>query len=112
MNPALYILSLLWKTLVVRHGVEWVSEQGNSKLDRLSYWSALSVVTWLTVLELSSGILGLIFPFALPLYWLVFGLSFFLIFSEYFGLGLWRSTWMFPVIVIGDWVFAWLGRLL
>lgn len=110
MSPLAFVGAVIWKTLVVRHGVRWVSPTGNDRAERATWWSAFSVVLLLGTLGIVSQILHAIFPFALPLYWLTFSVTFFLVFAEYYGLGIWRAAWMFPVLVIGDWAWQIIAR--
>ncbi len=91
MNVIVALAGWFWKALVFKAGVDWLSLPGNAKRERATVSAMLWVALWLGLLETLLIIALPVFPIAVPILWVVYGVSYLLIFAEYFGLGISRT---------------------
>jgi hypothetical protein len=98
------IFGIIWKALVLKYGVEWLSPDENLRKDRATFNTMVWLVLGFTAVGTLLSALGFL---ALPLKlggWLLWTLAWLGVFASYFGLGIGRA--------VALWVFHAVGQVL
>lgn len=108
----MFVLQILFKALVWRLGIEFMSASTSTRRERAGFFTLVGLHLLFVGLLKLGGVLAMVFPFAVPAVLAVYAGLWFWSLASYFGIG-WRGAlWMIPTHAVGVFVLTQLVRLL
>jgi hypothetical protein len=108
----MFVLQILFKALVWRVGIEFMSASTSAKRERAGFFTLVGLHLTFVGLLKAATLLTLVFPFAVPVLAAAYAGLWFWSLASYFGIG-WRGAlWMIPTQAICVLVFTLVARLL
>lgn len=106
------IFAILWRTMVVKLGIELLSPAGNDKRQRATVNTVAWLVVGFTVAGTLLSSLGFLALSVKLIGWLLWTVAWLGIFGGVFGLGVFRAIGLYLMMAVGQLVFrALIGHL-
>lgn len=108
----MFVLQILFKSLVWRVGIEFMSSSANERRERAGLFTLVGLHLLMAAVWKSMWLLSMVFPPALAIGGALWAAIWIWSLASYFGLG-WRGAlWMIPTQAVGVYALNWLVKLL